>query len=111
LASIDLNLIHNGICVTHALDLDFCTNAQYFCFVTAFLGVNNPPSESAFIEWYWVCTGLASNLPEISGKFTWVATSDWLLSAWNKNGGNYVNPGGPYPYGLPLFNTANHTPL
>jgi hypothetical protein len=109
--SIDLNAVHNGVCVQQPpQDLDFCTNARYFCFITAFFGGNNQPTENAFIEWYWVCTGLASTRPEISGKFTWVATSEWLLNAWNKNGRNYVNGFGSYPFGLPLFNTANHTP-
>jgi hypothetical protein len=113
--SIFLTLHSSGlICnIIQAQDLEFCDDAQYYCFVAGINGGNTPPTDHAFIEWFYICTDLETNKPAISGKFTWVATSDWLLNAWQNNGNSYVGSFGgvPYPLGLPLFNTANHTPV
>jgi hypothetical protein len=47
----------------------------------------------------------------ITGKMTWCANKDWILSAHTANGGAYIGgAGSAYPLGIPMFVQSNHNP-
>ena len=101
----------NSVCNTHALiKLDYCENGvgpnlfnRYFCCI---IGGPVPPTEDAFIEWFYSIETNTVAQNWVTGKFTFMANKDYILNVHNTNG--YFGPGG---IGIPLFNPSNHNQL
>jgi hypothetical protein len=94
------------VCHQHsAIGLSDCNTHRYFCYIT-----NGPPNpdEDAFIEWFWSKTNLVAQYG-IVGKFTWMASKNWIINCHQQNGGVYTG-GLAFPYGIPLWNPSNHNP-
>ena len=93
----------DGICEEQSVTgLGPCGERRYYC---AIIDGPNPPTEDAFIEWYWAIEydGFAQK-SYITGKFTFCANATFILNTWNANGGAYVTP----TNGIPVFNQSNH---
>ena len=71
----------------------------------------NPPTSDGFIEWYWAVQYNIVGTPTfVTGKLTYMATYDHILTQHTTYGG-YINPAGVGnvgAYGIPLFNPSNH---
>jgi hypothetical protein len=82
--------------------------ARYSCSI---VDGPNPPSEDAFIEWFWVVqyNTVAQEANFITGKFTFCANATYIYNTWRANlsatGNGYSNVNG---YGIPIFNPSNH---
>jgi hypothetical protein len=92
--------------------LRFCDDMKLFC---TLVDGPNPPTSDAFIEWYWaVQYNIVATPTFVTGKLTFMATYDHILTQYNANvaiGGTYINPAGAGnvgAYGIPLFNPSNH---
>jgi len=102
----------NGVCQVHgppepACDVLPCDLARYSCSI---VDGPNPPTEDAFIEWFWAVQYTAVFGQDfITGKFTFCANSTYIYNTWRANlvatGNGYLNTVG---YGIPMFNPSNH---
>jgi hypothetical protein len=94
----------DGICEEHSVTgLEPCGKKRYYC---AIADGPNPPTEDAFIEWYWAVQyiDVSTITHYITGKFTFCANATFILNTWNANGGTYVTR----TNGIPMFNQSNH---
>jgi len=100
-----------GNCQTQAIiPVPRCPDGKFFCAIT---DGPQPPTSDAFIEWYWASQYNFTGFPPafVTGKLTYMATYEHIISQYNANGGTYTNPLGPGNiggYGIPLFNPSNH---
>jgi hypothetical protein len=101
----------DGVCENqNTITLQPCVNpttgggGRYSCQI---FGGPSPPTEDAFIEWYWaVFYNAAYGKDFITGKFTFCASASYILTQWRANGGSYINPA--TNFGIPMFNPSNH---
>jgi hypothetical protein len=81
---------------------------NYICVVSN-SSLGGPPLYPVFVEWYWYQEYTArSPGTRYCGKLTFVGTKKWLDDLYIANGNAYTSLG-PYSFGLPLLNTANHS--
>jgi len=100
-------LATDGVCQLQTVTgLGFCHKARYSCQITG--GNLLPPTEDAFIEWYWAIqyTDRSTITHFITGKFTFCASASYIFKTWTANGGTYIHP--VTGYGIPMFNPSNH---
>jgi hypothetical protein len=105
----------NGMCQNQDFDMEFCDKRRYTCGIVdgpidPNTGQQIPPTEDAFIEWYWTAQYTTiSGEQFITGKFTFCASASYILTQWNTNvnltGNGYTNVTG---FGINMFNPSNH---
>jgi hypothetical protein len=103
----DIVIPTDGVCQSQTVtDLRQCPKGRYSCQITG--GNNFPPTEDAFIEWYWAIeySDISSIIHFITGKFTFCASASYIFNTWTNNGGTYINP--VTGFGIPIFNPSNH---
>jgi hypothetical protein len=97
-------------------NLQFCPNRKYFCAIIGptSLDPNTLIIEQpgCFIEWFWAIGYNPTGPPlYVTGKFTFMATYDYILNYYNTPPVGWIKPVGSLgQFGCPLFNPSNHNP-
>jgi hypothetical protein len=78
---------------------------RYFCCIT---GGPTPPTEDAFIEWFYYIETNAATSSYVTGKFTFMANKDYIKNVYAANANTYL---GPIGTGIPLFDPSNHNQI